>query len=323
VRIEEAANVAFDNFRLGGSKWFALSALNSEQIAVRNCYFHDNMASGIYMLDCNDVYVGYNEVVRSCAYPERVNKGTHGTQECISIVNCDGFEVTYNRVHEPSIYGEAEAGGAGSGGEGIDAKEHSKNGSIHHNHVYNLVRGSIYCDAWAAKDYGNIDVYNNVIHNCTGGLGVAAEGGGTAKDIRIFNNLVFNVRYSGVGIASWGPNGDKKQIKIYSNTIYGCNGGGIRLGDERNSDIEVFNNISYKNSRDDYNPGAALNVKAEGNLIGVDPKFADIARTYFWPGAGSSAVDAAVDYRKGRYDLNDRPRVAGKGMDVGAFERQE
>lgn len=320
VRIENSAYITFDGFNIRSSKWFGLAALYCKGLSVKHCTVQDTMSSGIYILESNDVTVAYNEVMRACGFNKRIE--SHGSQECISIVNCDGFEVGYNRVHEPGIYGWTEGGGSGVGGEGIDAKEHSKNGKIHHNYVYNILRGAFYCDAWASHDFGNIEVFNNVAHDCIAGMGIGAEDGGTAGNLSFYNNLIYNMRWGGFGIASWGPNGDKKNIKIYNNLVYNCKLGGIGLGDERNTDIDVFNNISFKNGpgeQDNYDAGTAKNVRHRGNLFGLDPKFIDISRDNFRLSAGSPAIDSAAQYAAPAYDLDDVPR-AGAG-DVGPFER--
>ncbi len=324
IRVEDSSHVTIDGFDIRDSEWFGISGLYSNNISVLHCNIQDTMSSGIYILESKNITVGYNEVMRACGFNRRIE--SHGSQECISIVNCDGFEVMYNRVHEPAIYSWTEGGGTGVGGEGIDAKEHSKNGSIHHNYVYNLERGAIYCDAWNSHDFGNIDVYNNVVHNCTGGMGVGAEDGGTASNIRFYNNVIYNIKWGGFGIASWGPNGDKKEVKVYNNIIYNCGLGGISLGDERNSGIEVFNNISFKNGpkgEDNYDPGTATNVKAGGNLFGIDPRFVNISFNNFRLSAGSAAIDSAVEYTVPPLDMDDRPRTTGAAMDVGPFEYQK
>ena len=71
------------------------------------------------------------------ASPEQSKTGA-APQEAISIAGAVDFEVAYNHVYD-------------SGKEGIDIKETSKHGKVHHNLVNNVLRQGIYVDAGSAK----------------------------------------------------------------------------------------------------------------------------------------------------------------------------
>jgi len=321
VRVENCANIIIDGFNIRNSQWFGLAALNCEGVTIRDCLIEDTMSSGIYILNSKDVIVGYNEITRACGYPKRTL--SHGSQEFISIVNCSQFEVMYNRVHEPGIWNYVEGNNSGVGGEGIDAKEASHHGSIHHNYVYNLSRQGMYVDAWDSNETGNIDIYNNIVHDTQHGLAVAGEADGTVKNIRVFNNLFYNNRFEGVILYSWGKNGRKDNIRIFNNTVYNNGNTGLDLGSELHENIIVVNNILYKNGKGekpDYKSNKARNVTDANNLIGVDPKFENVGLGDFRPKSGSPAIDAGVKVEETSTDLYDSPRVSGKAMDVGAFE---
>jgi hypothetical protein len=317
VRLDNCTNVTFAGFEVQNSPWFGIAALNCQGLTIQGCKTHDTMASGIYVLESKGVTVGYNEVIRACGSDRRTE--THGSQESISMVNCVGFEVMYNRVHEPATYSRPE-GGTGVGGEGIDAKEHSQNGSIHHNYVYNLGRPGIYVDAWNSLDLENVKIYNNIVHDCFNGMAVGAEDGGTVTGLDIHGNLFYNNRGSGIVLFSWGRNGIKKDIRIYGNTICYNEGTGIAMGTETSENIQIFNNLAIRNGKNDFSAGTARNVTEGGNIFGKNPKLVDAERSDFRLLPESPAIDAAVEYTVPTIDLDDRPRVSGKAMDVGCFE---
>jgi len=350
IRVEQSENVIIDGFEMVNSSWFGIAVYNSNDITIQNCITNNTGASGIYVLKSDNVKVLGNEVIRACAFPNRLPESGHGTQECISIVGCKYFEVAYNEVHEPGTYAINEDGGTGSGGEGIDAKEEGcQFGTIHHNYVYNIERGAIYCDAWNGQKYGDIDVYNNVIHDCKGGLAVAGEAGGKATNMRFYNNLIFNVDYVGFGLSSWGINGKKSNISFFNNTLYNCRGLGIKLGNQNHDSIFVYNNIAFGNgpsvekkidesevayealsykkvkkesSTGDFNPGDATNVFVEGNLFGIDPEFVDPTNLNFTLQEKSPAIDIHMGFDTPTLDLGNRPRKSGKKVDAGAYEYQ-
>jgi hypothetical protein len=323
IRIEDCEYLTLDGFAVGNSPWFGIAGLHGKHITVQNCFTADTGASGIYMLNSENVRVVMNEVTRACSYPKRI--GGHGTQEMISLVNCTHFEIAHNQVHEPGTYSRLEGGGSGTGGEGIDAKEGSSHGSIHHNYVYNLSRLGIYLDAWNAHNFREVEIYNNVVHDASSGISVAAEDGGTVDGVRIYNNLIYNCSGTGLYLASWGPNGIKKNVDIYNNTFYNCERGAIGLGDERNQNITIYNNLAWKCGKGDQkclDAGKAKNVREGGNRFQEDPKFADIKTSNFHLLADSPAIDAAVDFKTPDDDGDGKCRVSGKAMDAGAFEYQ-
>ena len=85
----------------------------------------------------------------------------NGAQECITISNSSNCEIFKNHVHHN--------GPGTNGGEGIDVKQGSHDGDVHHNYVHNLPkRLGIYVDAYEKHTY-NINVYQNKVHDCADG----------------------------------------------------------------------------------------------------------------------------------------------------------
>lgn len=326
VRIENSGYIFFDGFKVLNSQWFGIAAYECNNLNIQNCYVDNTQASGIYILDSKNITLKNNEVSRACTYPLRIpGDKNHGTQEFISVVNCNGFEVSYNRVHESGARDPWGAAGTGEGGEGIDVKEASMNGSIHHNLCWNLSRLGIYCDAWNAKNYHNVKVFNNIVHNCGAGIAIAGEDGGNVRDVYIYNNLIYNNRYSGINLAYWGHNGSKKDIYIFNNTIFKNRANGIDIASEIHEDIQIINNILYQNGKDKTDNliiGPARNVQSENNLVGTDPMFINWRTGDFRLKEKSPAIDAGIDTKFKYNDLNEQPRVSGAKIDIGAYEFQ-
>jgi hypothetical protein len=145
---------------------------------------------------------------------EACNRG--GPNEMITVAGVDGFEVAGNRIHNTSI--------GGNGGEGIDIKQGSKNGLVHHNQIWdlNIGRPGIYIDAWDQLTE-NIDIYANRIHQIdTFGLYLASERGGTLRNVRIYNNLIHDNYRGGIYLADEGSHSGSEpleNIAIINNTI--------------------------------------------------------------------------------------------------------
>jgi hypothetical protein len=145
--------------------------------------------------------------------------------EALTISGTKNFEVMYNTIYntEPNPVGFC----TGSEKLGIDVKESSENGRVHHNNVRHMTAGGIYVDGWKAGSNGtptlnHIDIYNNYVSD-GGGIIVGCEQSvGVVEYINIYNNLVVNAWFSGIQVrAGWGD-GLRKNITIYNNTIYGA-----------------------------------------------------------------------------------------------------
>jgi len=168
--------------------------------------------------------------------------------EAISIAGAKHFEVAYNYLHD-------------SDKEGIDIKETSKHGVVHHNFIERMDRQGLYIDAWfgAIED---IEVYENVVRDCRmSGMILSVENGKSVSDVRIHHNLFYNNLGTGFFFSRWGD-GPRSNIRIYNNTIVG-NGygppaagetyywmtGGLYLFSNNLSEIDIRNNlIAYNNA---------------------------------------------------------------------------
>ena len=162
--------------------------------------------------------------------------------EAISIAGARHFEVAHNHVHHCIK-------------EGIDCKETSAHGVIHHNLVHDLKRQGLYVDCWFGL-LEDVEFHSNISHHNEWGLAISAEGKGAAMDnVRIHHNVLHNNRASGVYFGNWGVNGPRSNIAVYHNTIVG-NGrlqhwagptGGIDVRVANLRRVWIVNNIVWGN----------------------------------------------------------------------------
>ena len=328
--------IVIDGLRVINSRWFGICANDATGITVQNCSTKDTLASGIHIERSSQVKLLRNSVQRACQAP--ASTPPKATQECLSLNACTEFEVAYNAVFD-------RMEDTNNGGEGIDTKGACRNGKVHHNHVHDLVRVGMYTDSYGSL-LENIEVFANTVHHCPSGIVVACEEGGTARGVRIHDNLVRACPKLGLRVAGYLKNGPIQDLSIYQNTIVRC---GARDGtwddsgllvDASNPDNRNFvvrNNIFAENVNQIRTGGQAY-LTIQRNLLdgpslvaGVeavlaDPRFADARGNDFRLLPGSPACGAAAgDPISGR-DHDGRARPAahngsqqGAGA-LGAFE---
>ncbi|HSM25395.1 MAG TPA: right-handed parallel beta-helix repeat-containing protein [Anaerolineaceae bacterium] len=233
-----------------------IRARTSDNLLIKdNKINHIKYSSGIGIWWSKNVVVDNNTITNAHYYHEC--QGAY--DEALTISNSRNFEVSNNTLDNT----EAPPPGFCSEKEklGIDVKESSQNGLVHHNTVRNMNAGGIYVDGWKAGSNGtqslnNIDIYNNRVSDGGGIIVGCEQPEGVVEYINIYNNLVVNTSFSGIQVRGAHGDGLRKNISIYHNTVYGAlpsggNGGaGIyvttaNLG-SNNADAPVIirNNIS-------------------------------------------------------------------------------
>jgi hypothetical protein len=255
-----------------------------------------------------NLVVEHNTVERGCE---------GGWNEIITIANgVEEFEIAHNEVLN-GLDGT-------NGGEGIDVKEGCAYGSIHHNVVHDLARRAYYIDAagrgaWGATPTHDVDVYNNVAYNVVNGLALMSEGGADMENIRIFNNLFYDIRDDGAFIYDH-PNaadspGIFRSIELTNNTFWNCGRQGLDLNSSHIVGAWVHNNI-VSTYRDRYS-----SATESSNLVGGTPGFVNPGADDYRLSAASPAVDSGTPVNAPADDLDGTARPQGSGYDIGAYER--
>jgi hypothetical protein len=217
----------------------------SEDIEIAHCLVRETYNSGIGVWYSRNVRVLRNEVLHcndQALRPEGVPRRREAPHEAVSIAGTTDFEAAWNRVHRNIK-------------EGIDCKEFSARGSIHHNLAEWNERQGIYLDCWFGV-LEDVDVHSNVSRHNDWGIAVSGEGDGASmRRIRIVNNLVHGNRHSGIFFATFGNDRPRTDLLVAHNTVVG-NGspghwGGISGGiDVRSRAVErlrIVNNLVVGN----------------------------------------------------------------------------
>jgi hypothetical protein len=254
--IQNVGYVRVQNLTLKNSYSAGFTVRDSHHVDLINNTVDTTFASGIAVWDtdhkgqeCRHIKVIGNTVVHanrgrfSMPWYDGKRETPH---EAISIGGAVGFEVAYNHVYDCDK-------------EGIDVKETSRQGTVHHNHVHNVDRQGLYVDSWFGV-LEDAELYENVVHDCRGaGIVVSVEGGQEARDIRIHHNLVYDNLGTGIFFSRWGD-GPRSDVQVYNNTVH-HNGygppaagedyfwmtGGLYLFSTNLQDIEIRNNILSDN----------------------------------------------------------------------------
>lgn len=335
IELSGQHDVRITGLRIVNSSYAGVFAEGGYNLVVDHLYTYNTASSGIAFFGAHDVLVDSNEVVWA---------GTGGQQEYITLTDTQNFEVRYNHVHDfnPNTGGK----------EGIDAKDGSANGVIHHNHVHNLDRVGIYVDAYSKHSY-NIQVYANQVHDINAdGFSIAGEAGGLLENISFFNNISYHNMNHGFSISNCcedlAVNHPMQNILIINNTFADNGwdwGGGIRVANPDASGVIIRNNtlsqnVSFQLLIESWAQAAEL--IADHNLIdgyrnrdgefygneymAGDPLFFDVGLGDFRIRPQSPVVDAGASADSPAVDIagNLRPTDGNQDgiadVDIGAYE---
>jgi hypothetical protein len=329
--LEKRNWIIFDGLTVINSRWFGFSAKDCEGVIVRNCSTKFTGGSGVYMNSCNHVKVERCSVRHACDTPK--TDPQRFTQECISLGDCKDFEIDYNEVYD-------RTSDDNMGGEGIDTKGYCQNGKVHHNILHDLARVGIYMDSWNGL-LTNIDDYANTIYDCSSGITVEGEEGGTSRGVKIHDNLIYNCDRIGIRLAGFLKNGPIQDASIYQNTVYHCGYHGtyyencallVEANNPLNRNFVVANNVFSDNVNQVRTAGQAYLVLdrnllhgptlvSGSNVLSDDPKFVDPIKHNFHLKKGSPGLGKAKQEPLSQFDHDGRPRHHGtRSADMGAFE---
>ena len=216
-QIEGVSYVRVAHLALINSHDAGFTIRDSSNIDLINNSTNGTFSSGIGVWDSNHggsatqhIRIIGNTITRATTWefaPSDMPRQGWPPQEALSIAGAIDFEVAYNHVYS-------------SDKEGIDIKETSKHGHVHHNSVHNMGMLGIYVDAWFGE-LSDVDIFSNVIHDCrSAGLALSVENGESVKDVRIHNNLIFSNDGSGLYFSRWGVNHVRRNIQVFHNVFY-------------------------------------------------------------------------------------------------------
>ena len=202
----------------------------SHHIDLAGCTVDMTFAPGIGAWNGTDLRVIGCEVTN--ANTQKMRLFGDPQQECpheaISIAGVNRFEAAWNHVHHCEK-------------EGIDVKEVSRNGVVHHNFIHDMPRQGLYTDAWFGV-LENVEFASNVVQDCEWGLVISVEGRDSQlRSVRVHHNLLYRNRASGIYFGTWGENGLRSDIRIENNTLYANGAPQHWAGPTGNIDVRASN----------------------------------------------------------------------------------
>ena len=250
-----AEHIQIRGVHVKNSTGHGIAVRDSNNIIIDGCTVENTFCCGISLWDtkstrtiCHNNKIIGNTVIKATTWdmlPEGMKRGNEPPHEAISIAGACYFEVAYNHVYNCDK-------------EGIDVKEVSHHGSVHHNHVHHVDRQGLYADAWFGP-LAHVDFHDNIVHDCKGaGIVIAVEQGECVSDVRLYGNTVYDNWGTGILFGIFGADNIRYNIDVFNNVIkrnghgdpnadYG-NGyfwitGGLCLLSSQMTDCRIYNNI--------------------------------------------------------------------------------
>jgi hypothetical protein len=358
-------NVVYSDFigvRCSNRKNITLNGLNVDHSRVSGLLFRGNTVTpqNIKVTNGNFTYIQYD--------PYKYGGQFH---ESLDFIQCNGLEFSYNKVHH-------------TGMETIICKEGGANIKIHHNEIGPESSTGVSIDGgWNHNQVGitGVDIYNNYFHDDNVsypyhvGIGLSVEPycnpgeeinacrtrvlqdypyNGSIENVQIYNNIIANYSYEGIGLAHWYNVGPAKNIICKNNTIYYCGynptsgGSGIVLDNGWIENVLIENNIVFdcnlaqihaQSSSGVVRPGAIVNTnliypfrgtlkytngvikESKGtNPVEADPQFVNAVAYDFHLQASSPAIDSGTLAGSPVTDFDGNPRPQAAAIDLGALE---
>ncbi|GHV52212.1 hypothetical protein FACS1894181_15110 [Bacteroidia bacterium] len=264
-QIENVSYVRFENIGVANSRaaGFIVRGPGTKQVELDGCSADRTYNSGIGLWYADSVRVFRCGVTRAndANYRnEGVEKPGEAPHEAISICGARFFEVAFNHVHH--CYKE-----------GIDCKEVSCHGYIHHNRVHDIPRQAYYTDAWFGL-LEDVEWYGNLAYDCAWGFAISVEGKDSeVRNIRFHHNILYNMKGAGILFGVWGEDRLRSDIHIYNNTLYKCGSphwfsggvGSIDILSKNFRDVYIYRNICDKGW--DYEMGFSFLPEETGQAL--------------------------------------------------------
>jgi hypothetical protein len=250
-QLENVSYIRVKHLEVTNSHNAGFTVRDSDHVELYNNKTENTFASGIGVWNGQHHKIMGNTVINANTHellPVGFPDDIESPHEAISLGGVAQFEVAYNLVHNGKK-------------EGIDIKETSRDGSVHHNYIHHMNAQGLYVDSWFGV-LENVEVMHNVVHDCKGaGFALSVEGGSKASNITVQHNLLYDNWGTGILFSRWGEDGLREGIKIDSNTVH-HNGygqpnpgerfhwitGGLYLFSDHLQGVKIRNNIFSKNA---------------------------------------------------------------------------
>lgn len=302
--------VVINGFDIKGGTGDGIEANNVHHIQILNNTVHDSGESGIQFNQSDFIRVEGNETYNNASSGWYSGISIYENRNITGDTSTDGYRtIVRNNISHDNV----TKAGAHTDGNGIIIDDfQSTQSSGHPNYTFKtLVDNNLVYDnggkgiqvTWS----DSVTVQNNTAyHNNQDNANTGTWRGELSNSASNNNTWVNN-------IAVADPSVNKNNTAIDNTSTSGAN-----------SNVVWANNITYNGTAGQASVktdgGNAMPSTANGNKLGVDPKFAGAASDNFHLGSGSSAIDGGTNkYGVGSVDLDGHARIVGT-VDIGAYE---
>jgi hypothetical protein len=325
IRMDGVSYIKISGFTVVHSSFMGIMISGgASNIIVQNNHISDVSSSALLAQDASYITYDGNEVTNA-----QTMKGLGGqTNENVNIIRTNNFEIKNNHIYSNANF------------ESIDVKEGSSYGLIHHNDISGAHSAGIYVDS-QGKNSQNIDIYQNKVHDSqesgARGIAIGVESSGSAKNMRVYDNMVWNMGAIGIVAGTSYSAGAVDNIAVVNNVVYNNGlvdswGGGIKIEYSSATNMRIRNNIASQNRNSQIDNAAGGNAAVTNNLIDGSggttgsssvtgsPQFVNPSGGDFHIQSGSPAIDKGTSTDAPAVDFDGNSRPKGAGYDIGAFE---
>lgn len=303
--------VTINGFDIGGANGDGIEANNVHHVSILNNKVHGSGESGIQFNQSDFIRIEGNETYNNASTGWFSGISIYQNRNITGDTSTDGYRtIVRNNISHDNV----TKSGAHTDGNGIIIDDfQSTQTSGHPNYTFKTL------------------VENNLVYE-NGGKGIQVT---WSDSVTVKNNTAYHNNQDPQNTGTW--RGELSNSASSNNTWVN----NIAVADPsinknntaidntstdsyKNSNVVWANNITYNGTAGQASVktdgGNAMPSAADGNKLGVDPKFAAAASDNFHLGSTSSAIDGGTaKYGVSSVDLDGHARVVGT-VDMGAYE---
>ncbi|MBY3171038.1 choice-of-anchor Q domain-containing protein [Rhizobium laguerreae] len=303
--------VTVDGFDIGGAKGDGIEANNVHHVQILNNKVHGSGESGIQFNQSDFIRIEGNETYNNASTGWFSGISIYQNRNITGDTSTDGYRTI---VRDNISHDNVTKSGEHTDGNGIIIDDfQSTQTSGHPNYTFKTL------------------VDNNLVYE-NGGKGIQVT---WSDSVTVKNNTAYHNNQDPANSGTWRGelSNSASSNNIWANNIAvadpSVNKNNTAIDNTStdsytNNNVVWANNITYNGTAGQASVktdgGNAMPSAANGNKLGIDPKFSGAASDNFHLGSGSAAIDSGTaKYGVGSVDLDGHARVVGT-VDMGAYE---